>query len=83
MIKPAKKIVVIEPIQVKTGKTIELVSEKKQETGKVVAIGEGKIPLAVKIGDTIAYRRFGEDKLYLKGKEFLFVSFDDLLGKIE
>lgn len=80
---PAKKIVLIEPIQIKTGKMIELVSEKKQETGKVIAIGDGKLPVEMKVGDTIAYRRFGEDKLIYEGKEYLFVGFQDCLGIIK
>ena len=83
LIKPAKKVVVIEPMQVKTGNTIELVSEKKQETGKIVAIGEGPRPLTMKIGDIVAYRCFGEDKLYLEGKAYLFVTFADILGIIK
>lgn len=81
-IKPSKKIVVIEPIQVKTGKTIEIITEKKQETGKIVAIGEGSRPLKMKMGDIVAYRRFGEDKLYLDGKAYLFVTFADILAVI-
>ena len=79
---PARKVIVIEPIQVKTGNTIEIVTEKKQETGKIVAIGEGTRPLKMKKGDIVAYRRFGEDKLYLEGKAYLFVGFNDLLGII-
>ena len=83
-IKPAKKVVVIEPIEVKTVVGgIEYVQEKRQETGKVVAIGEGKVPVAMKVGDTIAYRRYGEDKLFFGNKVYLFVTFADVLGVIK
>ena len=83
MILPSKKIVLIEPIEIKTGQKIEWVSEKKQETGKVVAVGEGKTPVKMKVGDIIAYRRFGEDKLYYEGKAYLFVTFPDILAVIQ
>lgn len=79
---PSKKIVVIEPIQVQTGNTIEIIQEKKQETGRVVAIGEGTRPLKMKKGDIVAYRRYGEDKLLFQGKNYLFVGFSDILGII-
>ena len=83
MILPSRKVVLIEPTQVKTGNIIDIVSEKKQETGKVVAVGEGKMPVEMKVGDIVAYRRFGEDKLYYKGKQYLFVTFADILGIIK
>ena len=82
-ITPSKKIVLIEPIEIKAGNNIEYISEKKQETGKVVAIGSGKLPVEMKVGDIIAYRRFGEDKLIYEGKEYLFVTFPDVLGIIK
>ena len=62
---PAKKVVVIEPMGLKSSSDIEYVSEKKQETGKIVAIGAGIRPLEMKIGDVIVFRRFGEDKLLI------------------
>ena len=47
--------------------------EKSQETGTVVAIGKGKSPVEdLKVGDLVAYRQFGESKLYIEGKEYLF-----------
>ena len=80
---PAKKVVVVQLVEVKSSSKIEYVQEKKQETGKVVAVGEGKMPIAMKKGDTIAFRKFGEDKLWLDGEEYLFVTFQDVLGKIQ
>ena len=80
---PAKKVVVIELIVLKTTSSIEYPTEKKQETGKVIAIGEGKLPVKMKIGDTIVFRKFGEDKLILDGKELLFVTFPDILAVIK
>ena len=80
---PAKKVVVIEVVDVKTSSRIEYVQEKKQEVGKVIAIGGGKLPVEMKVGDTIAYRKFGEDSLFIDGKVYLFVTFADILGLIK
>jgi co-chaperonin GroES (HSP10) len=80
-VKPSKKIVVIEPAKLEdisvTGGGIVAVSEKTPELGKVVEIGipdkkEG-MPLDIKKGDIIAYRRYGETKFFVGGKELLFV----------
>jgi len=85
---PAKNIVVIEP-EVSEGLCGEfvVVQEKGQEVGRVVAVGEPMgdkfLPIdGLKRGDLIAYRRYGESKFFLEGREYLFVSFDDVLGLI-
>jgi len=36
----------------------------------------------MKVGDIIAYRKYGESKFYIKGKSVLFVTFQDILGVI-
>ena len=82
-ITPAKKVVLIMPTSIKSSSNIDYVTEKKQETGKIVAIGEGKVPVKMKVGDMVAFRRYGEDKLLVEGKEFLFVTFPDILGIIQ
>ncbi|MCK4824237.1 hypothetical protein KA005_51270, partial [bacterium] len=62
-ITPSKKVVLIEMTEIKTGSGLEYVSEKKQEIGNIIAIGEGKQPVLMEVGDTIVFRKFGEDKL--------------------
>jgi len=86
---PAKKIVVLEPIkltEIGVDKGIAVAEEKAPEIGKVIAIGEaGKkgLPVKMKVGDIIAYRRYGESKFWIGSKRRLFVSFDDVLGVIK
>ena len=80
---PAKKVVLIMPTSIKSSSNIDYVTEKKQETGKIVAIGKGEMPVKMKVGDMVAFRRYGEDKLLVEGKEFLFVTFPDILGIIQ
>jgi co-chaperonin GroES (HSP10) len=79
---PAKKVVVIKLVELKSKSGLLYTTEKKQEVGEVIAIGEGKKPVDFKKGDTITFRKFGEDKLYVDGGEYLFVVFNDILGKI-
>ena len=80
---PAKKVVVIELVELESASKIEYVQEKKQETGKVVVVGKGKLPVEMKAGDTVVFRKFGEDKILLDGKEYLFVTFPDILRIIK
>ena len=80
---PAKKVVVVQLVELKSSSAIDYVQEKKQETGKVVVVGKGERPVPMKKGDTIAFRKFGEDKLLIDGKEYLFVTFPDVLGVIK
>ena len=62
-ITPSKKVVLIEVAEIKSESGLEYVSEKKQEIGNIIAIGEGKRPVPMEVGDTIVFRKFGEDKL--------------------
>ena len=82
-ITPSKKVVLIQMTEIKSTSGLEYVTEKKQETGKIIAIGAGARPVTMKIGDTIAFRRYGEDKLLVDGREYLFVTFPDILGVIK
>jgi len=81
---PSSKIVVIEPTKVSSSTDIiQAVTEKSiPEIGRVVAIGDGKLPVKMKVGDIIAYRKYGESKFYLHSKVVLFVTFEDILGVI-
>ena len=73
-ITPSRKVVLIEMVEVKSSSDIDYVTEKKQEIGKIVAIGDGKQPIQMKVGDTIAFRKFGEDKLFIEGKDRLKIT---------
>lgn len=83
-IQPSAKIVVLEPTELKdSGGLITVVEEKKPEIGKVIAIGSGKLPVKMKLGDIVAYRRYGESKFFFGTDYRMFVSFDDVLGVIK
>ena len=92
---PARRTIILTPVKlsnlmkgVARGGIIEPVPTKGEpEIGEVIAIGKPDkkgIPLeGLKVGDVVAYRRFGEAKFFLTDKEYLFISFDDILGKIQ
>lgn len=87
-IKPAKKIVVLEERKLSdiTTGTIEAMTEGQPLIGEVVAVGEpgtDGMPLEMEKGDIIAYRKFGETKVFAEGRELLFVSFEDVIAKIK
>ena len=96
IITPSKKILVLEPIDysgigggILTVTTSE--SKDKPAIGRLLAIGasgkdkNGKNetpPLKLKVGDLVAFRKYGESNFFLGGKEYMFVGFDDVLGVI-
>jgi len=84
-ISPAKKIVVLKVIKLTdiTHGIIETVSKDTPELGEVIAIGKGVLPVLMKVGDTVAYRRYGESKFQIKSEEILFISFDDILAVLK
>jgi co-chaperonin GroES (HSP10) len=84
-ITPSKKIVLLKLIRLEDLKpgTLTVVQEKQPEIGEVIAVGEGKMPIKMKKGDTVAFRRYGESKFYFGSEERVFVSFEDILGVVK
>lgn len=65
-------------------------AKKKQETAKVVAVGDGKklddgtvIPVPVKIGDLILMDKYSGQEITLDDEEFVIVKADDIIAIIE
>ena len=65
-------------------------AKKKQETAKVIAIGEGKktedgklIEMPVKIGDIILMDKYSGQEITLDDEEFIIVKADDIIAIIE
>ncbi|MEK7525423.1 MAG: co-chaperone GroES [Patescibacteria group bacterium] len=91
MIKPLSDHVVIEPLkeEKKKGGIIlpDTISKERQEQGKVIAAGPGKlvdgkrIPLQVKKGDIVVYSYGHEVKV--DGKEYTIVAEDSILAVID
>jgi len=82
---PSKNIVICtRPPQqaTKSGLIIPEDDKAKNEVGKVYAIGAGKLPIPVKVGDQIVYAKYTDNKVSIQGEEYNFIWFKDIVGKI-
>ncbi len=65
----------------------DTVDKEKPEKGKVVAVGSGRlkddgarIPLEVKIGDVVFFKKYAPDEIKVDGKEYLILAESDILA---
>jgi chaperonin GroES len=94
-IKPLADYVLIEPIKeeekTKAGILLPESAEKeKPEKGKVIAVGPGRrdekgnlIPISVKVGQTVLFKKYGPDEIKVDDKEYLICKEEDILAIIE
>jgi len=94
-IKPLADYVLIEPIKeeekTKSGILLPESAEKeKPEKGKVIAVGPGRrdekgnlIPVSVKVGQTVLFKKYGPDEIKVDDKEYLICKEEDILAIIE
>ena len=83
---PSKKIIICtKPSnEISSGILVsESDSDKEPELGVVYAIGEGNLPLDVKIGDTIVFRRYTDNKILIETEYYNFISFKDIVGVVK
>ncbi len=82
---------VIEPLreEKKKGGIIlpDTIEKERQEKGKVIAVGAGKldsngkrIPLEVKKGDVVIFRKYGPNEVKVGEKEYLICREEDILA---
>ena len=64
--------------------------KEKPVKGKIVAAGPGKLnekgermPMAVKVGDVVLFKKYGPDEFELDGKKYLVGDEDGILAIIE
>jgi len=65
-------------------------AKQKQETAKVIAVGEGKqtedgkvIPMPVKEGDVILMDKYSFQEVTIDDEEYIIVKADDIIATIE
>lgn len=62
--------------------------QEKPERGTVVAVGPGKfddaerVPMTVKVGDTVLFSKYGYDEVKIDGVEYLILSESSILAII-
>ncbi len=93
--KPLSNHLFLEPVEeektTKSGIVLPETAEKERPVkAKVVAVGPGKRndrgevqPMAVKVGDTVLFKKYGPDEFELEGKKYLVGDEDDILAVIE
>jgi len=74
----------------KTGIIIPDAAREKQQKGKIVAVGKGRvtdkgdiIPLDVKVGDVVLFEKYGGEELNIDGKEFVILKEEGVVGVVE
>lgn len=94
-IKPLSDHIFIEPLEedklTKSGIVLPDTAEKEKPIkGKVMAVGSGRrtdkgdlIPLAVKVGDVVLFKKYGPDEIEIDGKKYLVGEENDILAILE
>jgi len=94
-IKPLGDRVIVKPLgkeeMTASGIILPDTAEKeKPEQGEVIAVGPGKrldsgdiVPVSVKVGDKVVFRKYSPDEVTVDGEEVLVISESDIVGIIE
>ena len=92
-IQPLADRVLIEPLDAEEksagGIVIPDSAKEKQQRGKVIAIGKGRVaedgkitPLEVKVNDQVLFGRYAGTEVKVSGADYLIIKEDDILGII-
>lgn len=64
--------------------------KEKPEKGEVLAVGPGKtgengkiVPMSVKVGDKVMFKKYSPDEIKIDNEEYLLVSESDILAVLE
>lgn len=92
-IKPLEDRIVVQANEAETttasGIVIPDTAKEKPQEGTVLAVGPGRfedgtrVPLDVKVGDTVLYSKYGGTEVKYSGEEYLVLSARDVLAIIE
>ena len=94
-LKPLANHLFLEPLEeektTKSGIVLPDSAEKEKPIrGKVIAVGPGKlndkgerVPMAVKVGATVLFKKYGPDEIEIEGKKYLVGEEDDILAILE
>jgi len=93
-IKPLEDRIVVQANEAETttasGLVIPDTAKEKPQEGTVVAVGPGRfddngkrVPLDVKVGDTVIYSKYGGTEIKYSGEEYLVLSARDVLAIVE
>lgn len=93
-IHPLFDYVLIKPLDGETrtpaGIVLPDTAKEKPQMGKIMAVGGGamtddgkKLPMMVKVGQTVMYKKWGGNEIKVNSEEWLLVEQKDILAVIE
>lgn len=93
-IQPLGDRVLVEPLEAEDktagGIVIPDTAKEKQQKGRVIAIGKGRVseegkltPLEVKVNDQVLFGRYSGTEVKIGASDYLIVKEDDILGIIK
>lgn len=95
-LKPLGDHVIVKPMKqeevTKSGIVLPDTTDKeKPEQGEVIAVGPGKwdedgekrIPVSVKVGDKVIFKKYSPDEVEVDDEEYLVLSESDIMAIIE
>ena len=93
-IQPLADRVLVEPLEAEEksagGIVIPDTAKEKQQKGKVIAVGKGRVneegkltPLEVKVNDQILFGRYSGTEVKVGASDYLIIKEDDILGIIK
>ena len=94
-IKPLEDRILVQTLDAEqttaSGLVIPDTAKEKPQEGKVLAVGPGRfdedgekrIPLDIKVGDTVIYSKYGGTEVKYNGEEYLLLSARDVLAIVE
>ncbi len=92
-IQPLGDRVLVEPLEAEEktagGIVIPDAAKEKQQKGKVIAVGKGRVndegkvtPLQVKVNDQVLFGRYSGTEVKIGASDYLIIKEDDILGVI-
>ena len=92
-IKPLGNRVVIKAVareeMTRSGIVLPDTAKEKPQEGKIVAVGPGRVsddgirlPMELKVGDTVIYAKYAGSEVKLDSEEYLIVSENDVLAVV-
>jgi len=67
----------------------ETVDKEKPMQGKVIAVGQGKyedgkrVPMQVKVGDTVLFSKYGYDEVKINGEDYYILQESSVLAVVK
>ena len=94
-LKPLEDRIIVKPGDAEestaSGLVIPDTAKEKPQQGEVIAVGEGRwdedgerrIPVDVKVGDTVVYSKYGGTEITVDGQDVLILNARDVLAIVE